>query len=177
MSTQARVTLFANPTVGELSRRAPGLALLVFLRPGPSRWKRGGRSAADDRIVTNGRRTAIRFARLSRILLCVVPLASIPGKVLAGDRVLDLAIHDGRSGAERPPVFSVLQNDRVVIRLTSDEPLHVHLHGYDIESDVAPNHATSLRCTATATGRFPLEIHSSQARKQAPLAYVEVRPR
>lgn len=64
-----------------------------------------------------------------------------------------------------------------LIRLTSDKPLHVHLHGYDIESDVAPNLVTSLRFTATATGRFPIEIHSSEPRKRRPLAYLEVRPR
>lgn len=118
----------------------------------------------------------MRIASSRRNFLAAVILVTLPGSVLAEDRVLELAIH----GAEPPakaPVLSILQNDRVVVRLTSDRPVHVHLHGYDIESDVAPDHATSLRFTATATGRFPLEIHSNEPRKQRPLAYIEVRPR
>jgi hypothetical protein len=55
--------------------------------------------------------------------------------------------------------------------------VQVHLHGYDIEKDVVPNVVTSFRLTATATGRFPIEIHSKEPLKQRPLAYLEVRPR
>ena len=118
----------------------------------------------------------MRFAYSRRTFLTAVLLVTVIGKVLAEDRVLELAIHNAESPA-KPPVLSVLQNDRVVVRLTSDKPLHVHLHGYEIESDVVPNVVTSLRFTATVTGRFPIEVHSAQLRKPRPLAYVEVRPR
>jgi hypothetical protein len=118
----------------------------------------------------------MRFAYFGHTLLTAALLVTAIGNSLAEDRVLDLAIHSGEPPA-KPSVLSVRQNDQVVIRLTSDKPLHVHLHGYDIESDVAPNVVTSLRFTATATGRFPIEIHSSDPRKQRPLAYLEVRPR
>jgi len=111
-----------------------------------------------------------------RTLLAAVLLLTPIGKVLAEDHFLDLAIHDAQPRA-KPAVFSVLQNDHVVVRLTSDKPLHVHLHGYDIESDVVPNVVASLRFTATATGRFPIEVHSNDPPKQPPLAYIEVRPR
>ena len=84
----------------------------------------------------------MRFAYSRRTFLTAVLFVTVIGKVLAEDRVLELAIHDAESPA-KPPVLSVLQNDRVVVRLTSDKPLHVHLHGYDIESDVAPNLVTS----------------------------------
>ena len=118
----------------------------------------------------------MRFAYSRRTFLTAVLLVMAIGTAVAEDRVLELAIHSAESPA-KPPVLSVRQNDQVVVRLTSDKPLHVHLHGYDIESDVAPNLVTSLRFTATATGRFPIEIHSSEPRKQRPLAYLEVRPR
>lgn len=111
-----------------------------------------------------------------RTFLAAALLVTSIGKALAEDRVFDLPIHDAQVPAQ-PAVLSVLQNDEVVIRLTSDRPLHVHLHGYDIESDVAPDAAASLRFTATATGRFPIEIHSKSPHKQRPLAYLEVRPR
>ena len=94
----------------------------------------------------------------------------------AESRMVELAIHDGEA-SPNARVLSVTQDDEVVVRIVSDRALHIHLHGYDIESDIVPNVATSLRFTATATGRFPIEVHSSQDRKRQPLAYVEVRPR
>jgi hypothetical protein len=63
-------------------------------------------------------------------------LVTVTGRVFAEDRVLDIAIHNAEPRTT-PPVLTVRQNDQVVIRLTSDEPLHVHLRGYDIESDEA----------------------------------------
>src|SRR5690349_19404464 len=109
MSTQPQSRCPPLPA-SEAVSDAPRAALLVFLQPGRP-------SGAFDRIVTNARSIAVRSARVSRILLGVPLLLSMTGKVLAADRVLDLAIHDEQSSAKPPPVFSVLQNDRVVIRL------------------------------------------------------------
>jgi len=116
----------------------------------------------------------MRIANSRRAYLAAAMLAASTGSALADDRVLDLAIHGAKPPA-RPPVLSVLEKDRVLVRVTSDQPVQVHLHGYDIESDVAPDHPASLRFTANATGRFPIEIHSKD--KQKPLAYIEVQPR
>ena len=118
----------------------------------------------------------MRLEYRRRTLLIDVLLLLVTGSALAEDRILELGIHDAESSA-KPPVLSVRQNEQVVLRLTSDQPLHVHLHGYDIESDVAPGLVTALRFTATATGRFPLEAHYEQKRRRSPLAYIEVRPR
>ena len=107
-------------------------------------------------------------------------IAALLGAAIANahaeDRVFELEVHGERPTAE-PRVLAVGQNDRVVVRLRSDKPVQVHLHGYDIERDVVPNVVASMRFTATATGRFPIEIHSKEAIKQRPLAYLEVRPR
>ena len=118
----------------------------------------------------------MRIANSKRAYLVAAMLAALNGRALADDHVFDLAIHPAKPPA-KPPVLSVLENDRVVVRLTSDQPVHVHLHGYDIESAVAPDHPTMLRFTANATGRFPIEIHSKEPYKQRPLAYIEVQPR
>lgn len=98
------------------------------------------------------------------------------GTAHAEERVFQLSIHSDAPSAE-PAVLTARQNDHVVVRLSSDKPLQVHLHGYDIEKDVVPNVVTPLRFTATATGRFPIEIHSKGPAKRRPVAYVEVRPR
>lgn len=111
-----------------------------------------------------------------RAFLIALLLGTLGHAAFAENRVVELAIHNGQA-SPKADVFSVSQGDEVVVRITSDKPLHVHLHGYDIESDVVPNVVTALRFTATVTGRFPVEAHSDQPRKPRPLAYVEVRPR
>jgi len=110
-----------------------------------------------------------------RTLLIAALLGAAIANVHAEDRVFELEIHGERPTA-KPPVLAVRQNDQVVVHVSADKPVQVHLHGYDIESDVVPNVVTSLRFTATATGRFPIEIHSREPLKQRPLAYLEVRP-
>ena len=117
-----------------------------------------------------------RFSYSRRALLTAALLAAAIGNAHAEERVFELEIHSGRPTAN-PPVLTVRQNDQVVVRVSSDKPLQVHLHGYDIEGDVVPNLVTSLRFTATATGRFPIESHSKEPLERRPLAYLEVRPR
>ena len=69
------------------------------------------------------------------------------------------------------------------LRWTSDRPVILHLHGYDIETRLAPGAPAELAFTAYAAGRFPIEIHAPGAggpgagREGAPLAVVEVYPR
>ena len=121
-----------------------------------------------------GPRTQFTYA--GRILLIAALLGAAIANAHAEDRVFALGIH-GEGSTANPQVLAVHQNDHVVVRVSSDKPVQVHLHGYDIESDVMPNVVTSLRFTATATGRFPIEIHSREPLKQRPLAYLEVRPR
>lgn len=121
-------------------------------------------------------RTGTRISHSAPRLLAAALLAAAIGNALAEDRVFELAIHPGGPAA-KSEVLTVRQNDQVVIRLRSDKPVQIHLHGYDIEKEVVPNAVTSLRFVASATGRFPIEIHSKAPLKQPPLAYVEVQPR
>jgi len=109
-------------------------------------------------------------------LIIAALLGAVMASAHAEDRVFELRIHGAAPTAE-PRVLAVRQNDQVVVRVSSDKPVQIHLHGYDIERDVVPNVVTSLRFSATATGRFPIEIHSREPVKQRPLAYLEVRPR
>jgi hypothetical protein len=118
----------------------------------------------------------MRFKYARHTLLIGAFLGALSQQALGETRIVELAIRS-EEVSPKARVLSVLQDDEVVVHITSDRPLQIHLHGYDIESDIVPNVVTSLRFTATATGRFPVEVHYKQPRKQRPLAYVEVRPR
>ena len=120
-------------------------------------------------------RPGTRFTYSARTLLIAALLGAGNANAHAEDHVFKLQIHS-EVPTSKPAVLAVRQNDQVVLLVSSDKPVQVHLHGYDIESNVVPNVVTSLRFTATATGRFPIEIHSREPLKQRPLAYLEVRP-
>jgi hypothetical protein len=96
----------------------------------------------------------MRFEYRRRTFLIDVLLLLVTGNALAEDRILELGIHDAASSA-KPPVLSVRQNEQVVLRLTSDQPLHVHLHGYDIEGDVAPGLVTAFALYRHGDGPLP----------------------
>jgi heme/copper-type cytochrome/quinol oxidase subunit 2 len=70
----------------------------------------------------------------------------------------------------------VQQGDDVTIHVTTtDAPIEVHLHGYDIEQTATPAMAASMHFIARASGRFPIEIHRQG--KQRVIGYLEVHPR
>src|SRR5260370_33526150 len=80
-------------------------------------------------------------------------------------------------------LIRIKQGDVVTLRWTSDQPLAVHLHGYDLEQRLAAGSVTELAFTAFATGRFAVHVHTpgegaaARAHDDAPLVTAEVYPR
>lgn len=56
-----------------------------------------------------------------------------------------------------PSEITVGEGDWMRFRITSDSPLEIHLHGYDLEEEVEPGELTELAFDATLTGRFEIE--------------------
>ena len=50
----------------------------------------------------------------------------------------------------------------MTLRWTSDIPVEVHLHGYDLEEEVSPGEETDLSFEADLTGRFEIEEHETE---------------
>ena len=94
----------------------------------------------------------------------------------AEPRVIDLAIRNGELPKEAR-VVRVRQGDEVTLRWSTDTALTIHLHGYDLEQKLAPGPAVSVRFTAKATGRFPIEVHTHRSGGDRTLGYLEVLPR
>ena len=112
----------------------------------------------------------------ARLTVLVLLLALIAGAGTGtGPRVIELAIRDGRLPEDRR-VVRVQQGDEVTLRWTTDRPCTLHLHGYDIEEKLAPGTPVSMRFTARATGRFPVEIHGLRGEERV-IGYLEVHPR
>ncbi len=105
------------------------------------------------------------------MLLALVPVAG----VRAEPRVVDLALRDGQLPEDRR-VVRVRQGDEVTLRWTTDRPVTLHLHGYDLEEKLTPGASRSMRFVARATGRFPIEIHGARGGDRV-VGYLEVHPR
>lgn len=55
--------------------------------------------------------------------------------------------------------IKVREGDRVVIAWTADEPMTVHVEGYDIVVEVLPGTPGTMDFDAKTTGRFPIHGH------------------
>ena len=115
-----------------------------------------------------------RRAYMMAVVLVAFQLVSREGA--AETRAFELAVRNGELPAELR-VVHVRQGDDVMLRWTTDKALTIHLHGYDIEMPLTPAGAVSMRFTARASGRFPVEIHAHGRGGHRVLAHVEVHPR
>jgi hypothetical protein len=120
------------------------------------------------------------------LLSIVMLLGAIAGQVgiaiaQAPEVVFDIKVEKG-GVAPNMRLIRVRQGDAVKLRWTTDRPIMLHLHGYDIEKKVEPGTITEMAFEARATGRFPIEEHKlnakgSHSHGEAPLVRIEVRPR
>jgi len=125
------------------------------------------------------RRLAFRRGKLALAQLLII--ADCVG-VAAAELTFDITIERSRV-ADAMRLIRVNEGDVVKLRWTSDQPLLLHLHGYDIEKRIAAGAVTEFVFTAYATGRFPIHIHEQgtgaggHAHEDLPLVTVEVYPR
>jgi hypothetical protein len=70
------------------------------------------------------------------------------------------------------PHEQVKEGDHVVLMVKADVTDEVHLHGYDIKSDVAPGKPAKIAFTAKIPGRFEAELES----RSLQVLDLEVRP-
>lgn len=103
-------------------------------------------------------------------------LLHLAGGAAAEAQLFELSIRNGKLVADER-VIRVRQGDVVTLRWTTDKALTIHLHGYDIETPLSPAAPVSMRFTARASGRFPIEIHPHGQGGHRVLVHVEVHPR
>ena len=76
-------------------------------------------------------------------------------------------------------VIRVTQGDDVELVWSSDEPVELHLHGYDIALEITADEPGTMSFNARATGRYPVTSHGfggEHGHGHQTLLYVEVYP-
>ena len=96
-----------------------------------------------------------------RRLRALVLALSLSGALTGADAAevtYALTIANGRV-PDNMRLIRVKQDDVVKLEWSTDKPMTVHLHGYDIEQELKPGTVTQMTFTARATGRFTIEPH------------------
>jgi hypothetical protein len=126
-------------------------------------------------------RVAFVLAR-SAVALLLIATSSAFLSAIAAELTFELKVEHGRV-PDNMRIIRVKEGDVVKLRWITDQPLVLHLHGYDIEKRIEPGTVTELTFTAYATGRFPIHVHpqgepaGGHAHEEAPMVNVEVYPR
>lgn len=96
--------------------------------------------------------------RLQALVLAALVVGAPMLAAGAAEVTFALAIANGRV-PQNMRLIRVKQNDTVNLQWSTDKPMSVHLHGYDIEKALTPGTVTEMAFTARATGRFTVEPH------------------
>jgi hypothetical protein len=99
------------------------------------------------------------------------------------EKTFELTIARGTVPASQR-LLKVEKGDALRLRITSDAPGELHLHGYRLAAKLAPGQAVEFKFTSYATGRYPFEWHAAGEastngahRRGPPLATLEVQPK
>ena len=96
---------------------------------------------------------------LRTLLLALMLVGAIPAVTGAAEVTFVLTITNGHV-PENMRLIRVKQNDLVKLQWSTDKPMQIHLHGYDIEKELKPGTVTEMAFTARATGRFTVAPHT-----------------
>ncbi len=113
-----------------------------------------------------------------RTLLLILAITALLAAACEDREPQDLSFAMSIEGGElatEESTITVNQNDTVTIDWTSDLPLLVHLHGYNIETQLAPGETGTMSFEADATGRYDIAIHAADVHERV-IATLEVRP-
>jgi hypothetical protein len=139
------------------------------------RW----RCAVQHRMASGACRRALG-ALLSAALFGVASLGAAPALHEFDLRIVKRHVEGNAT------TIRVARGDAVVLHWRTDEPVRLHMHGYDIRADLSPAVPASMRFEARVAGRFAISAHGfgAAAAQGAPpgrdrekaLLYVEVLP-
>jgi FtsP/CotA-like multicopper oxidase with cupredoxin domain len=86
-----------------------------------------------------------------------------------------VALVKGRAAAA-DDTLRFRQGDAVELTVSSDAPMDLHLHGYDLEASARPGQPARFAFVARLPGRFPISEHRHDARHHRSVLFIEVHP-
>jgi hypothetical protein len=107
-----------------------------------------------------------------------VGVISVANAQSSAPRKFSVTIKNGKSDTNS---IRVTQGEQIDITLESDQAAELHLHGYDLITQLEPGAPGTLSFVARIAGRFPVEAHrmglvAKGRRHPGALFYVEIYP-
>ena len=154
LGNSGHVHMFVN---GEFSARLDGNAIHLAPSGDFIHEVAIGLITHDDRFISrDGRLILERFVVLE-------PRSEPDGDGEAA--IIDIAV---AAGVDAETV-QVRRGDVVMLRWAVDAPMELHLHGYDVEAEVAPASPAAMLFIAEFAGRFAVEAHLEDGGERAVL--------
>lgn len=125
--------------------------------------------------TTATRRSPVLKRSIAAVLAAIAFAAGAQPTAPPAPKVFELALASGRV-SDRGDTIRVRRYDRVELRWSSDKPIALHLHGYDIEVSVTPPTPAVMAFAATIAGRFPVSEHRHGGGHERAVLYLEVHP-
>jgi hypothetical protein len=91
------------------------------------------------------------------------------------EKAFNLSLRNGRLESKNN-TLRVRRGERVELRFSTDRPIQLHLHGYDIEAGASPESPATFSFTADIPGRFPVSEHAHGKAHHRAVLYLEVHP-
>ena len=86
------------------------------------------------------------------------PVTSVQISGPAASRVFEIVVHQGQR-VSGPAAIQVREGENITLKLISDQPDELHLHGYDLHLSLRANVPAALAFQAVHSGRFDYELH------------------
>ena len=107
-----------------------------------------------------------------------VGVISVPNAQSSAPRKFSITIKNGKSDTKS---IHATQGEQIEITLASDQAAELHLHGYDLITQLEPGAPATLSFVRSIAGRFPVEAHrmgsvAKGRRHPGALFYVEIYP-
>ena len=100
------------------------------------------------------------------VALVTAVVATLALSATLPDKIFNMTIVNGGLPTNQR-VMAVTKGDLVRLRVISDAPGNLHLHGYQVEMKLAPNKPEEIAFKAYATGRYPFEWHGAMDKAKA----------
>lgn len=92
------------------------------------------------------------------------------------EKAFNLSLRNGRLESQNN-TLRVRRGERVELRFSTDRPIQLHLHGYDIEAGASPESPATIAFTANIPGRFPVSEHAKgKGHHHGAVLFIEVHP-
>ena len=133
-------------------------------------------------IDTVGRtmKLGVRLCVVAAAILCLeaqAAQAALPAAAAAAAAPHRLAVTlRGGTLVGQDNTLKVGQGETVELAITSDRPMMLHLHGYELMTEVGPNRPGKIVFVAKIAGRFPVHQHTDGPGNHRAVFFVEVHP-